>query len=60
MESEQNWIDEKSFRVEGDEEFSRDKVWDGEPDQEIIKDMIEYTWLYKQPFYKRLYGDKLL
>jgi len=32
MESEKFRIDEKSFRIDGDEEFERDKVRENQPD----------------------------
>ena len=60
MEEEKFKIDESSFKIEGDDEFNREEVWKNPVDKMVLNDMLDYTWLYKQPFYKWLYGDKLV
>lgn len=60
MESEKLWIDQGSFKIEGDDEFDREWIWSEKVDENILHDIVDYTWLYKQPLYKWLYGDKLL
>jgi len=60
MEEEKFKIDESSFKIEGDDEFNREEVWKTPIDKMVLNDMLDYTLLYKQPFYKWLYGDKLV
>ena len=47
MESEKLWIDQGSFKIEGDDEFDRERIWNENVDETILHDIVDYTWLYK-------------
>ena len=47
MESEKLRIDQGSFKIEGDDEFDRERIWNENVDETILHDIVDYTWLYK-------------